>query len=407
MPRNSTNLNRSSLPPLRLLKREERRVRSGHLWIYSNEIDQQATPLKALEPGQQVELQSATGRPLAIAYVNPHTLLCARIVSRSIDQRLDRELIAHRIASALQLRQMLFNSTCYRLVHGEGDDLPGLVIDRHGDVAVVQITTAGMERLRGEIIDALRGIADWRAIILRNDTAARRLEGLDEGIEVIDGVLPERVEIEENGTRFQLSPAEGQKTGWFYDQRDNRARILPFVEGKRLLDLFSYSGGWSVAAARHGASRSVAVDSSEYALDQLVTNAHLNGVEDRVTTIRGDAFAICRQLREEGERFDIVICDPPAFIKRKRDHKEGFNAYQRINQEAIALATDNALLVSASCSYHLERDSLQQAVASAAHQQQRRLQIIGYGTQAADHPIHPRIQETAYLKAFFCRLSLP
>lgn len=393
-----------TLPPLRLKKGEDRRLRAGHLWVFSNEVDVQHTPLTAFEPGAQVEVQDSRGAPLGSAYVNPHSLICARLVSRDPRRVLDRELLRTRLERALELREALFEGEpFYRLAFGEGDGLPGLVVDRFGEVLVAQITTAGMERLREDVVGALEEVVRPASILLRNDTASRSLEGLDSYVETALRTVPDHVEIRENGVRFRVPLAEGQKTGWFYDHRMNRARLQRYARGRRVLDVFSYIGGWGVQAAAAGAREVLCVDSSAGALEELEACARLNGVEDRVSTLRADAFDALRDLRQAGERFEVIVLDPPAFIKRRKDAKQGEKAYRRINQLALEMLADGGVLVSASCSFHLSRDSLLAAVLRASRDANRDLQILEEGHQAADHPIHPAIPETSYLKAFFAR----
>ncbi|MGC8733425.1 MAG: class I SAM-dependent rRNA methyltransferase, partial [Halothiobacillaceae bacterium] len=299
----SLNADVPNLAPLRLKKNEDRRLRAGHPWIYSNEVDTQATPLTDFAPGQQVVVVANNGKPMGLAYVNPHSLIAARLFGRS-EHRLDRSLIVHRLKIALGLRERLFPTPHYRLVHGEADGLPGLVVDRYGDVLVAQITTAGMEAVREAIVDALVKVLKPSGILLRNDTASRGLEGLEQGIELAFGEVPEEVELIENGATFRVRPWDGQKTGWFYDQADNRARLPRYVKGARVLDLFSYMGGWGVQALRHGASEAVCVDASALALEQTQVNADLNGVGEGLRAIEGDVFEVLRGLREERERFD-------------------------------------------------------------------------------------------------------
>lgn len=392
------------LPPLRLKKNEERRLRAGHLWVFSNEVDVAQTPLTAFAPGEAVQVQDAGGRSLGSAYVNPNSLICARLVSRDPAQPLDRELLLHRLRRALSLRERLFPGPFYRLVFGESDGLPGLVVDRFGELLVAQITTAGMERVREELVAALEEVVRPAAILLRNDAPARSLEGLDSYVEPALGSVSDRTEIEENGTRFAVPLLSGQKTGWFYDHRPNRARMQRYVAEARVLDVFSYIGGWGVQAAVAGASRVLCVDSSEPALEELRRNAALNGVEERVSTMRGDAFAALGELRASGERFGAVILDPPAFVKRKKDLKQGEEAYRRINRLAMELLEPEGILISASCSFHMSRDALLDAVLRASRSVRRDLQILEEGHQGADHPIHPAIRETGYLKAFFARV---
>lgn len=391
---------------LRLRKHADRRIKSGHLWLYSNEIDTKITPLKGIEPGEQVIVEADNGREMAVAYVNPNSLICARIVSRDMKITLDRSLLVHRFNQALSLRKRMFSEPYYRLVHGEGDLLPGLVIDRFDDVVVVQANTQGMARMQDEIVDALEKVVNPRVIVMSNATSGRKMEGLPLESEVVKGTLPEDglVELVENGVRFKVSPLEGQKTGWFYDHRANRAWLNQWVEGKRVLDVFSYIGGWGVQAAAHGAAAVTCVDSSAKALDAVERNAELNGVTDRMTMLEGDAFEVLTTLKEQGEQFDIVIIDPPAFIRKRKDTASGERAYGRLNREAMRLLTRDGLLVSGSCSMHLSTESHKDIVRGAARHQDRLAQIIFEGHQGSDHPIHPAIPETSYLKALGVRV---
>lgn len=393
-----------SLPPLRLKKNEDRRVRAGHLWVFSNEVDVAATPLAAWEPGALAELQDARGAPLGVAYVNPRSLIAARVISRDRDARLDGAFLRRRLARALSLREALFAAPFYRLVFGESDGLPGLVVDRFGDVVVAQLTTAGMERAKGEVADALRDALSPSALLFRNDASGRGLEGLESYVETAFGTVPDLVPLEENGVRFE-APMAGQKTGWFYDHRMNRARLMAYARGRRVLDVFSYVGGWGVQAAAAGAERVLCVDASAPALEQARRNAALNGVEGRVETERGDAFDVLRRLAAEGERFDVVVLDPPAFIKRRKDQKAGEEAYRRVNHLAMEVLRPDGFLVSASCSYHLPREALQDAMLRASRRLGRSLQVLEQGHQGPDHPVHPAIPETAYLKAFVARVG--
>jgi len=396
---------RTALPPLYLKKQEERRIRAGHLWVFSNEIDASRSPLATFATGQQVELRDSRERFLGTAYVNPHTLICARLISRQRGQTLDYKLLLKRLRRALTLRERRFPQPFYRLVFGEGDALPGLVVDRFDDVCVIQITTAGMENLKAEIVDALDTLLQPAHLILRNDTGIRHLEGLPLYEETLRGNPPDCVTVLENGARFCVHPLTGQKTGWYYDHRDNRARLAPYVPGARVLDLFSYSGAWGVQAALGGACEVLCVDESRPALEQARHNAAHNGLTDKLETRAGDAFTVLKSLREEQKRFDVVIVDPPAFIKRKKDLAAGMEAYRRINQLAMQLLQEDGILVSASCSYHMKGESLLAMLRQAAHQCGRSLQILEQGHQGADHPVHPAIPETNYLKTFFCRLT--
>ncbi|OGI50515.1 MAG: SAM-dependent methyltransferase [Candidatus Muproteobacteria bacterium RIFCSPHIGHO2_02_FULL_65_16] len=393
-----------TLAPLRLNKNEDRRLRAGHVWVFSNEVDTKTTPLTGFEPGQPVLIEDAAGRPLGTGYVNPHALICARLVSRDPAYVLDQSLITHRLNIALSLRERLFDAPFYRLAFGDSDNLPGLTVDRYGDIAVAQITTAGMERLKSEIVAALEKVIRPRAILFRNDVPVRELEGLTGYVETALGEVPELVALEEHGVRFEVPLLTGQKTGWFYDQRMNRARLRHYVKGLRVLDVFSYLGAWGIHAAHAGAESVLCVDSSPKAVEGVRRNAELNGLGGKVTVEREDAFEILKRLRAARERFDVVVLDPPAFIKRKKDIKEGTLAYQRLNQMAMQVLAKDGILVSCSCSYHLARDDLKDILLKGSRHIDRFLEFVEEGHQAPDHPVHPAIPETGYLKVFFARL---
>jgi 23S rRNA (cytosine1962-C5)-methyltransferase len=392
------------LAALRLNKNEDRRLRAGHVWVFSNEVDTRATPLTQFQPGDPVLIEDAAGHVLGTGYVNPHALICARLVSRDPKYILDQSLLTHRLNIALSLRERLYDTPYYRLAFGDSDGLPGLVVDRYGDVLVAQITTAGMERLKSEITAALVKVVAPRAVLFRNDTASRELEGLTSYVETALGEAPETITLEENGMKFSVPLHTGQKTGWFYDQRENRARFRHYVRGARVLDVFSYLGAWGVQAAAAGAASVLCVDSSPRAVEGIRHNAALNDLEDKVAVEREDAFEMLRRLRAARERFDVVVIDPPAFIKRKKDIKEGTQAYQRLNQMAMQVLSRDGFLVSCSCSYHLHRDELRDILLRSSRHIDRFLEIVEEGRQGPDHPVHPAIPETAYLKAFFARL---
>lgn len=379
---------------LQLKKSESRRLRAGHLWVFSNEVDTKVTPLEQFEPGQDVEVVDEKGKFMGHGYVNPHSLICARLVSRDPKHGLDASLLVHRINVALSLRQRLFADPYYRLVYGESDGLPGLVIDRFGDVVSVQITTAGMERRKDEIIAALEKTLKPTTIILRNDSSIRALEGLPAYVETALGEVPEFLDVVENGCRFQADTLTGQKTGWFYDHRLNRQRASQYAKGMRVLDVFSYLGGWGIPAAVSGAKEVVFVDDSARALELVHHNAALNNVGDKVSTLAGDAFEILRGLRDERQHFDMIILDPPAFIKRRKDAANGLEAYRRINSLAMSLLERDGILVSASCSYHLPREGLHDLLLKSSRHMDRNLVLLEQGHQGPDHPVHPAIQET-------------
>jgi len=392
----------AALPVLILKKHEERRLRAGHLWVFSNEVDTRRSALTAFEPGALVRVESAAGSVLGTAYVNPGTLICARLVSRHGNARLDAALLRRRLLSALELRARLFAQPYYRLVYGEGDGLPGLVIDRYGDVLVCQVTTAGMERVRPTLVEVLQECLQPSGILFRDDNPMRALEGLAAG-SVSVGTVPGAVTLEEGGVRFQVPLGGGQKTGWFYDQRSNRLAMHKYVPGRRVLDVFSYVGAWGLQAARAGARAVTCVDSSAGALESLQQSAR----DNRLTGVgieAGDAFDVLQVLRTARREFDVVIVDPPAFIRRRKDIRQGEQGYIRLNQLALELLAPGGILISCSCSMHLAATRLQQIVLQAACRRARPLQLLERGFQCLDHPVHPAISETAYLKALFCRV---
>ena len=391
-------------PVLKLKRGEDRRIRAGHPWVFSNEIDNAATPLTKVPAGSAVRIHSDRDQFLGHAYVNPHALICARIVGRDVAQPLDRSLIVHRLNVALSLRERLSREPYYRLVFGESDGLPGLVLDRYGEVIVGQIATRGMEALRKDVEDVVRSVLAPRGMYWKNDSGARELEQLDSVAEVAFGEVPADLDVIEAGLRFAAPLAHGQKTGWFYDQTANRARLARYLPaGARVLDVCSYVGAWAVTALGHGAGSATCVDSSETALTYVKRNAVANGME--VGTLHADAFDALKQLHEQGERYDVVIVDPPAFIKRKKDIPQGTAAYRKLNQLAMNLIGRDGLLVSCSCSYHLSADDHVDAIQAAARHGARFAQILEAGGQSPDHPVHPAIPETRYLKAFFCRVT--
>lgn len=389
-----------SLPQLILLKDQERRLLAGNLWIYNNEIDNQRSPLSGFEKGTLVQLESSRGKGLGIAYINPNTLLCARLLTRNSQQNIDEKFFKERLLKANARRELCYDEPYYRMVFSESDELPGLIIDRFNDLFVVQINTAGMENLRSMILSALIENFSPRGVIFKNDSSYRDVEQLPKVVEVAFGEVPEEFLVKENGCEFFMNPQTGQKTGWFYDHRENRRQILRYVKNKRVLDVFSYVGAFSIPMAKSGAREVIAVDSSANALQRLVENAEHNQVQDKVMICEGDAFEILKQLKNAGEKFDVIVLDPPAFIKRKKEYKAGYQAYKQLNQLALSLLATNGVMLTASCSMHLSGADLQNCIRQAAVSLNRSVAILEHCHQGPDHPIHPAITETNYLKGF-------
>ncbi len=391
-------------PALFLKRGEDARLRAGHLWVFSNEIDVKRSPLSSFEPGELCAIVDAGGKAIGIGYVNPNSLIAARLVARGLDHAVDRSLIVHRLNVALGLRDRLHAEPYYRLVFGESDGLPGLTLDRFGDVIVGQTTTAGIERLKDEISAAVVKVLKPSAIVWKNDAGIRTLENLPEYADIGYGELSSPVLVREGGLEFECDPIGGQKTGWFYDQHANRDRLAPYVAGKRVLDVCSYLGGWGLRAAALGASEVVCVDVSSNAVEAIRRNIARNGFADKVTAVKADAFDELKRLREERQRFDVVILDPPAFVKRKKDFAEGRIAYRRLNEMAMQILSREGILVTCSCSYHMPRAALLDSVQQAARHIDRQVQVLEQLQQSPDHPVHPAIAETDYLKGYICRV---
>lgn len=385
---------------IKLKAHEERRLRAGHLWVFSNEIET-GEGFRNIAAGSLCRVFDSRNKPLGIGYINPKTLMAVRMLSSKANAEINVEWFAGRIKSALALRERIYPTPHYRLIYGESDGLPGLVVDRYGDVLVAQMSTAGMDALKPVVIEALQSVLKPRGILLRNDIAMRETEGLKEEVEEI-GDVPDTVEIEESGVRFEIPLKAGQKTGWFYDQHDNRNRLSRYVRDARVLDVFSYIGGWAMRAHGFGAKTVSCIDSSATALDAAQRNAQLNGAQ--LETIKGSALDMLKQLRDQSRQFDVVIVDPPALIKRKKDAEAGLEHYASLNRVAMQLLVPGGILISCSCSHHLELEQLQRVLLREARTANRRLQILEQGGQGPDHPVHPAIPETRYLKGYFCRV---
>jgi 23S rRNA (cytosine1962-C5)-methyltransferase len=394
-----------SLPEIYLKKNEDKRLRKGHLWVFSNEVDTKKSVLDQFSAGDLANIKSEDGKILGTAYVNPQTLICARLISRKANLKLGSNFFKERLNTALALREKLFNKPYYRLVFGESDGLPGLVIDRFGDVLSLQITTAGIEQRKEILLGVLVELLNPTAIILKNDNSQRQLEGLSQESEIAYGELPDSLLIEENGAQFKIDILEGQKTGWFYDHRCSRALLASLSKNQRVLDLFSYTGAWGIPAAIAGAAEVTCVDASEGALALAKENAALNQVADKMHFERSDVFEFLKQARLDNQLYDIIVLDPPALIKRKKDFKLGYEAYRRLNHLALQVLSKNGILISASCSFHLSRENLHEILRSSGKHIDRHLVFFASGGQGPDHPIDPAAPETEYLKTFFCSVS--
>lgn len=394
----------NTLKTLKLKKGEDRRIRTGHPWIYSNEIDTAVSPLKSFSPGEEVVVEAQDKSIVGVAYVNPHSLIAARIFSLNPKDRLDLKFFKCKMKEALELRDRLYDKPYYRLVYSEADGLPGLIVDRFGNDLVVQINTAGMEQKKDIVVKALRSLMPkTTSILFRNDSSIRELEGLPSYIEPAYKEPPEKANLEENGVSFCVPLLKGQKTGWFYDHRSNRARLRSYVINHSVLDVFSYLGGWGVEAATFGARRVDCIEASPLACEYIKRNAEYNGVQNKVNIICDDAFDAMKKLIQDGKKYNVIVLDPPAFVKKAKDRKEGIIAYQRVNELALKLLNPNGILVTCSCSMHVSMEDLIQILQRAAFRSHSHIQILERGYQSPDHPVHIAIPETDYLKAIFVR----
>jgi len=396
--------NPADRPSVSLLPGHHKRARAGHPWIYSNEIRMDAAA-KALPRGGLVTLVSVDGRALGVATFNPHTLVAARLLDRDASRSIDREFIALRLKRALEIRERLFAEPYYRLIHAEADGLPGAVVDRYGAVVVAQLNTAGMTELESEFVAALAAVLKPSAIVLRNDSSGRALEGLESDARLAAGTLEGTTELRENGARFPIDPMGGQKTGWFYDQRENRRFMAALSAGARVLDVYCFGGGFAVEAAMAGASEAVGIDRSETALALAASAAERNGVAQRCRFRRGEAFSELETLRDSGQRFDVVIADPPAFVRSKKDLGPGLRGYRKLARLAAGAVAQRGYLFLASCSHNVTPDEFADAVRRGLDDGERSARILRSAGAAPDHPTHPHLPESAYLKALVLALD--
>ena len=375
--------------------RKTKRLSSGHLWVFSNELAEKPV---GFEPGELVELTSTQGEFLAMAYINPHSLIVARILCR---QRIniDADFLNQRVRDAIAFRKRLYgNFDSGRLVFAESDGLPGLIIDKYADTVVIQSTTAGMDRLIDPVVDVVIKLIDPRCIVLRNDTAIRRLEGIAESKEILKGELQPLAIIDEAGVQFEIDCWEGQKTGFFMDQRENRLAFADLVSGDNGLDLCSNVGAWAMHMAKKGV-RVKCVDIAQRAVEQVSRQAELNGLSDQVQAECGDVFDFLAKTTPQSH--DAIVLDPPAFAKSKAKTRNALKAYQTINGAAMSALKTGGLLATSSCSYHISLADFIQMLQQAAKTSGVKTRIIEIRSQAKDHPSLLAMPETRYLKCVF------
>lgn len=371
------------------------RLASGHPWIYANELTR---PPKSCDPGCTVDVRTSRGDWIGRGYYNPKSVIAVRLLAREA-AAFDQAFFGRAIERAQALRErVLPGEEAYRVVFGEADDLPGLIVDRYGSVLVAQILTAGMDRLTDAIVNALVARFGPVAIIARNDTGSRKLEGLSAEKRLLYGTPPPELVITKNGLQFEIDAWEGQKTGFFLDQSANYRALTPWAKDARVLDAFCYSGAWGLHALRAGAAFVLGLDASEKALVTARANARRNGLDGRAVYRRADVFTELRRVLAAGERYDLIILDPPAFAKTRKDKPRALRGYQEINRLAMSLLSPGGTLVTCSCSHPIDAPSFHDALAEAATDAKRAFRVLARRTQGLDHPIVLGIPETEYLQ---------
>lgn len=390
------------MPEIILKKDCDRRLRIGHLWVFSNEIAE----IRGLSSdGEIVDIKDSRGGFVGKGYLNRHSLISARVLTYK-DEAIDRGFFLKRIKAAIERRQrFLPHLASLRLIHSEGDFLPGLIVDRYGDAVAIQTLTLGIELWKDVICDILEELLQPGLIIERNDASVRKLEGLEEKKGVLRGTGDTRVVIEENGNRFLVDLLEGQKTGFFLDQRENRERLRDYVKGKRVLDCFCYSGGWSIYAAQGGAREVIGGDASQSAVDLAIENAKLNSYSRICTFKKADVFDYLREADKKKERFDVVVLDPPAFVKSKKEIADAVRGYREINMTAMKLLNDGGILVTSSCSHHIDRELFTDIMVKAAKDAGKTVRLLEFRSQGKDHPVLLPMRETEYLKCAFMEVT--
>lgn len=395
-------------PTASLKPHREESLQNGHLWIFSGALQQ---PPRWIEPGGLVDVKSSTGNFVVRGYYNPGTDIAVRILTRDIDEAIDYDFVRRRLHSAAMLRQVFDpeQTNAYRLVNAEGDGLPGLIVDRYAEILVAQIHTLGMEQLRSLIIEALMDETGARGLLLRNDSQARRREGLEveESAQVAAGVVPTQVAIRENGVLFLVDPWEGQKTGFFLDQRDKRASLRKYSRGKRVLNCFSYSGGFSVYAALTSPETHVtSVDISETAIEAARQHFVMNGLDPNQHEFHvADVFYYLEEAVGHGELYDVVVLDPPAFARTQNARAQALKAYRRLNMLGMQALRPGGILLTCSCSGVVGMNDVLGTLSQVAQRLSRTVQLLEMYTHGVDHPINLVMPETSYLKAVFCRVE--
>ena len=383
-----------------LLPGKEKRVYSGHPWVFRSDI---ARTKNDPQPGDTVRVTASNGRFLAMAVYNPKSQIALRILSRK-DEVIDDDFIRGRVKRAIDYRRTFADLRSCRMIFAESDGLPAVIVDSFGDVLSMQMLCLGMEKYKDVICDTLMEELHPVGIYERGGVPVRTLEGLPLSCGTLRGEVPDKVEIVENGVKFSVDVKNGQKTGFFLDQKENRAAIAPFVKGKTVLDCFTHTGSFALHAARYGAAKVVGVDISEFACECARENAALNGF-DNVEFVAANAFDYLKEQCAAGNQFDVVILDPPAFTKSRANIEAATRGYKEINLRGMQLVKNGGYLITCSCSQHILPDMFMNIVKSAAQDARVSLFQVEYRTQGKDHPILPAAIETQYLKCGIFRVD--
>lgn len=381
--------------------KKNERIEKGHPWVYSTEI----LSIKGnYKPGDIVEVYLENGKFLGKGYINPKSQITVRFLTKNKDEEIDREFFKNRIVKALNYRKQLNYGESYRLIYAEADFLPALIVDKFNNTLVIQTLSLGMEKYKNIIVDILLELLSPECVYERNDAPVRELEGLELKKGVLYGELPEKIIIEENGIQYYVDVVEGQKTGFFFDQRENRKAIEPFVKGKEILECFCYTGSFALNAAKYGANNILAYDYSDEAISLARENAKLNGLQDNIKFEVGNAFDILRKFYNDKKKFDVVILDPPAFVKSKKALEGAIRGYKEINLRGMKLLKPGGYLITSSCSHHVKDELFFEIIMSAAYDAKVTMRIIEKRSQAKDHPVLAASEETSYLKFYILEI---
>ena len=394
----------TDLPQITVLPGRHKRAKSGHPWIYANEVAMTAEA-KALPPGSIVSVVNSGGEAMGTAFFSPHTLVVARLLSKRPAQPFTAEFVAERLRNAIGWREKVFSGPYYRLFHAEADGIPGLIIDRFGDGLVCQFNSVGLEMHRDTVLAGIETAVAPGWLLLRNDSAQRALEKLPADVETVTGTVPAPLEILENGVTYLSDPAGGQKTGWFFDQRLNRAMAAGLAKDARVLDAYCYLGGFGLLAAQHGAKDVTLLDRSAGALSLAADAAAQNGFGDRVRTERAEVFDALETYAASQDKFELVIIDPPAFAKSKKDLPAALRGYRKLARMAAKTVSPGGFLLAASCSHTVDAPSFAQETSRGIQEAGRTSRILRAIGASPDHPTHPHLPESAYLKALLFHLD--